>query len=948
MQSVVFGQKLKKGCLITLLSFVFVVPIVGSFGVPNVVYAQGTDASQFVPANAPANTPPATPANATNESDKGVLDQAIDGIKAGFAGAVNLLMITFVQIIMKFIEFLAFLFSFAIGFLQTIIKYNDYATQREVSIAWAIVRDSINSFFIVVLIAIAISTIIRFQPYNFRSTLPRLILAALLVNFSKAICLLAISFANSVMLTFSDALIEILPVYALGLRLPALTALDSASIGGIGGGTDVIDALAQKPLEILNILVATVLGAVMMMFALGGFAMFVIILLFRIIVLWFLIILSPLAFFLWGVPGRGASYWGQWLEEFVKHLIVGPIGAFFLYIIALFYVYNVQNSYGFTFKGQLPEGAVTVASSPQILIGYFVSLGMMFIALEIIEQLGVRGGQFAKQVGIDGIAKGAYAKTLARGVGAVASYANDFAYSKGLPSYRGTGLAAIREGWSDRRQEWVKKGKALDTKRAVEYAEQGAQFRSMLAAVSGGNVEYFKKNGALDVMSHIGKAPGRWVQGLRGKVDTAQKLEDQVRAADSTDAALNYVNALANSNPAVAGLLSQTSLAEIKSYDSTLANSTISNLADQITSRRSAAQGTQANFAQQISAKQREIETRRTLGASTRTEEQELAQLQTASQQADQQATTEIAQLSSNMESLVAQDRAMQEAKSFFEAKGLGMNDNETVADFTARAGSADAKSARTKSKLAAQEGLVGISKDVSTARGGLQGTVTQSMREYMSGSYEKDVRYSKEDLVARAKSNSNFGDRFQLGGDLLKAAEQGLFDDLVVELMGDPNYVVDQKGIKKFVETKLMAEAGMTNQEAMQVLVEIEGRNRSDNKISQTGIVKRYGGGRLDFTSEAEHHSAVKKSLDKKDVLSILQKSRPDGLGHKENGKLVFNKGVLEALKAKQSNLSATIENRNQRTTIDEATLRMLREAHDAGELPALSNEAVARLREI
>src|SRR5690606_9097812 len=141
-----------------------------------------------------------------------------------------------------------------------------------------------------------------------------------------------------VMKTFVDGVRDLMPAFGIGLRLPALLAMNDASLN-LYGDTSVGVATGQKPTpDFFGTIISLILAIIMMMLALGGVVTFVLILVFRVITLWFLMILSPLAFFLWGVPGRAAGYWGQWLDEFVKHLIVGPVAGFLLYLIIYFYV----------------------------------------------------------------------------------------------------------------------------------------------------------------------------------------------------------------------------------------------------------------------------------------------------------------------------------------------------------------------------------------------------------------------------------------------------------------------------------------------------------------------------------------------------------------------------------------------------------------------------------
>lgn len=397
------------------------------------------------------------------------------------------------------------LFSFSAAVIRfVLVESFDLFNLPQVTLGWRIVRDTMNSFFIVVLIAIAISTIIRFQQFNFRSTLPRLILAAFLVNFSRTICLVAINASNSLMQTFGNAVADALPILAIGLRLPAIAAVRDTSLGNLFGLAPDTFQNAPTLSSAVTVMVTLIFGIFVALVALGAIAFFAILLVFRVIVLWFLMILSPLAFFLWGTPGRASSYWGQWLNEFVQHLLVGPVAAFFLYIVLSIMIANVQTNYGAnsSFATAVPQGTGTIISHPQIMFGYLTGLGMMFIALEIIQQMGVRGGAFAERVGVDGIIKGGL-----RGAKSLAGYANNYLYSKGLSVRPGAAMDSIRAGVVARNEQWLQRGRETWSERAKSAEHRASGVQALLYAAAGENSEVFEKNGLLQVARRVAMAP---------------------------------------------------------------------------------------------------------------------------------------------------------------------------------------------------------------------------------------------------------------------------------------------------------------------------------------------------------------------------------------------------------------------------------------------------------
>jgi hypothetical protein len=208
-----------------------------------------------------------------------------------------------------------------IQILIQIVQYNDFLRAPAVNTGWEIIRDIGNMFFIVVLIMIAFGSILRIQGYRYNQWLFRIVLMALLVNFSKTIAGFFIDVAQVVTLTFVNAFkdtaagnfAELFGITKiLELRQYEAKGEDVAGAGLAIAGTFL--------LAILFLLVALAVSIV-----------YVVIFLLRIIVLWFLVILSPMAYVL-NTFKQGESYAKQWWNYFGQYLVVGPLLAFFLWL----------------------------------------------------------------------------------------------------------------------------------------------------------------------------------------------------------------------------------------------------------------------------------------------------------------------------------------------------------------------------------------------------------------------------------------------------------------------------------------------------------------------------------------------------------------------------------------------------------------------------------------
>lgn len=206
--------------------------------------------------------------------------------------------------------------------LLMIMSYPINLSITAVSNGWAIVRDVCNNFFIVILLAIAVGTILRVPSYKYKEALPKLLIAAVLVNFSKMICGIFIDVSQILMLSFAAPLVTIegnnIILSALGLPdiakfLPAKVFEDKTELG------------------ILNIIAVLIWGIIISVVAFIVIACIVIVLVYRIVILLFLAILSPLPFFANSFE-KLKKYGGEWWDNFTKYLIVGPAMLFFLWL----------------------------------------------------------------------------------------------------------------------------------------------------------------------------------------------------------------------------------------------------------------------------------------------------------------------------------------------------------------------------------------------------------------------------------------------------------------------------------------------------------------------------------------------------------------------------------------------------------------------------------------
>jgi hypothetical protein len=213
-----------------------------------------------------------------------------------------------------------------------ILQYNGFSDSPTISLGWSLVRDVVNMFVVIVLLFIAITTILGNAKKPWQDLLPKFLLAVILVNFSRTICGLLIDVSQVIMFTFVNALLDVAAgnfAQLLGLQdFGQYAQIAEDAGGGVAGAAGAAITAGQQ------------LGAAYLLFALYA-AIFAVMLLlalvfiYRIIVLWILVIMSPLTFFLGGIkdvfPQAGGSH-SQWWSQFSAALTLGPMLTFFLWL----------------------------------------------------------------------------------------------------------------------------------------------------------------------------------------------------------------------------------------------------------------------------------------------------------------------------------------------------------------------------------------------------------------------------------------------------------------------------------------------------------------------------------------------------------------------------------------------------------------------------------------
>jgi hypothetical protein len=344
------------------------------------------------------------------------------------------------------------------GFAYVAAYFFDLATQLSlngtayaltfISTGWTTARDLANMAFLFILLFIAFQIMFSVDTANTMSTLAAVIVVALLVNFSFFFTRLVIDAGNILSIEFYNS-IQAPPLSATtaaaGItsgNLPGQsTAAAAVSALGQNGNTKDLTANIMGMLQLQNLFNTTSFQsffkgdgttpaagfmvtaiALTFLYIAAGIMFWLLSIMFittgikfltRIVVLWFLIIFSPLAFVARAIP-QFRKYFDQWRGLLISHAFY-PVAFMFIFLILT----NFASQLSCTVNNVKVDGCVglindvfnslsaaTNSSSAVAAIGYAVAnVGIRLGFVIAILYLGMQAAQSVSVMGASGAAK---------------------------------------------------------------------------------------------------------------------------------------------------------------------------------------------------------------------------------------------------------------------------------------------------------------------------------------------------------------------------------------------------------------------------------------------------------------------------------------------------------------------------------------------------------------
>lgn len=366
-------------------------------------------------------------------------------LAASFLGLDTLFSNVAIDLLTRLVNFIFSLLGFLVragaAFFEGMLSIGFKNQLEIVKTGWDVTRDFANMFFILFMVIIAFATILRFEEYGVKKLLPKVILIALLINFSYVICAVIIDFSNISANFFINGIERDLG----GKGKIASTFTDSLSLTKVYFGTDcekerdeqleicngMIDpiqkegckALTEMDFEkcmkalglptkppstwsaVLSLLISATIGSLVLLIA--AFTLFAggILLIIRILFLWFLVMIVPLVFICYIMPGLRKN-WQTWWSHFLRWCFFAPAYAFFIWLAIRISVENRNKQLAAGVESTFSQfvdagpGANPFVSNPgQQLISYGFIIALLIGGLIAASKMGIYGADTAMKIG---------------------------------------------------------------------------------------------------------------------------------------------------------------------------------------------------------------------------------------------------------------------------------------------------------------------------------------------------------------------------------------------------------------------------------------------------------------------------------------------------------------------------------------------------------------------
>ncbi len=389
-----------------------------------------------------------------------------------------------------------------------------------ITTAWEGFRDIANIVMIAMFVFVAICVILNISKYGLKQFGVRILIVALLINFSLFFTKAIVDVSNVTALQFRKA-IQVKTVTGEDAGIAGIFMQQAGlTEGWLTGGSTALKGIIDSGEGSWGSAVVYTIVTIFFFSALSAVLLYGLILMVsRIVVLMVLMFTSAAAFTAYMIPG-GDSWWNKWWDALIKNALFAP-----LFMLMLWGVVHVMQ--GMQKGGGGADFASLVSKdggSWLYTLNMMVVIGLLYASTKIADGLSIKGAQFAKDWGM----KGFSGSLRASGVG-LALYgglrARNWAAEQAekAPGVKGTRLGARLNAMKDNNS-------IASTKFGKAAAKQGVSF---------GNVEsdkafakYIAKVGLDKEKKLVGESYDKEIKEWNALSKEMQK-DAQVKTTDS-------------------------------------------------------------------------------------------------------------------------------------------------------------------------------------------------------------------------------------------------------------------------------------------------------------------------------------------------------------------------------------------------------------------------------
>ncbi len=306
-----------------------------------------------------------------------------------------------------------------------------------VTSGWTIVRDIANIFFIFILLYTALGLVLSLHSVDPKKLISKVIITALLINFSLFFCRVTVDTSNILALNFYNAM-DISTKGNDPSTNGSATGVNEKSISGaVAAGINPQKMMGEDIMNNMKsvgpgvIFLVIFLSVVLNLMMAWTFFMCAAFFAGRIGVIWLSMIFAPIALVTGIVPSLSKAAkrlgWEEWLSAFLKACFNAPIFMFFMYLIVRL---TSETNLGTTlFAAKENPGWIVLIIA--ILLPAMIIIGLMQAAKKIAEEM---AGEFGA----------AFSGIVAAGVGVAAMAATGGAAALGSKFIGGAAMKTLQ------------------------------------------------------------------------------------------------------------------------------------------------------------------------------------------------------------------------------------------------------------------------------------------------------------------------------------------------------------------------------------------------------------------------------------------------------------------------------------------------------------------------